>query len=371
MKTILVIEDQEHIRENLMWLLEAEGYNVLTAPNGRIGLATALEHLPDLVICDVMMPEMTGHEVIAGLRANAATKSTPFVFLTAKAEKADLREGMTLGADDYLTKPFTADEVLTAIDTRLQKQAENEEEVRSRIDELRYSISNALPHELRTPLAAIMGIAQIMHDDYDEMEADVAKGMLKDLYEAGHRLNHTIEQYTYYTRLELLQHDPESQREFRTVDADDFAPDIELTAYAHAERHHRTTDLQVEVEAAPLAVNGDALRRIVGAVADNAFKFSEAGEAVTVRGTSTPNGYVIELSDQGRGMEAVQIQRIGAFVQFDRATHEQQGQGLGLAIVRRLVAFYDGAIAFESAPNAGTSVRITLPFQYQHLRRAA
>ena len=122
MVKILVIEDERPVRENLVELLEAEDYQTYSTENGLIGTVWAYNHFPDLIICDVMMPEIDGYEVLSGLRANSVTASIPFIFLTAKADKTDIREGMNLGADDYLTKPFSRKEVLEAISSRLSKQ---------------------------------------------------------------------------------------------------------------------------------------------------------------------------------------------------------------------------------------------------------
>jgi len=122
MKKILVIEDEPTVRANILELLEAEDFHALGAENGFIGALWAREHSPDLIICDVMMPELDGYEVLAVLRQEPVTATIPFIFLTAMADKTDLRQGMELGADDYLTKPFTPDELLGAIAARFAKQ---------------------------------------------------------------------------------------------------------------------------------------------------------------------------------------------------------------------------------------------------------
>jgi anti-anti-sigma factor len=122
MTTILAIEDDTKIRENIQEILELEGFDVLTAENGRIGVQLAQEHHPDLIICDVMMPEIDGYGVLVTLRQDPNTLKIPFIFLSARATKADFRKGMSLGADDYLTKPFTPGELREAISTRLEKQ---------------------------------------------------------------------------------------------------------------------------------------------------------------------------------------------------------------------------------------------------------
>lgn len=123
MKKILVIEDEETLRTNIVQILELEDFLTIEANNGFLGIKLAQEHLPDLILCDVMMPEIDGYSVLTALRQNPTTASIPFIFTTAKASKADLRQGMNLGADDYLTKPITADELLSAISTRFERQA--------------------------------------------------------------------------------------------------------------------------------------------------------------------------------------------------------------------------------------------------------
>ncbi len=123
MKKILLIEDNADIRENTAEILSLASYDVITAENGKIGVALAQEQSPDLIICDIMMPELDGYGVLHILSKGDDTAGIPFIFLTAKTEKADLRKGMELGADDYLTKPFDDTELLNAISTRLRKQA--------------------------------------------------------------------------------------------------------------------------------------------------------------------------------------------------------------------------------------------------------
>src|SRR5690606_27664694 len=121
MKKVLIIEDNVDVRENTADILELAGYKVATAENGKIGLEKAIQLLPDVIVCDIMMPEMDGYEVLQDLNKNAKTASIPFVFLTAKTERTDMRKGMNLGADDYLTKPFSENELLEAIECRMKK----------------------------------------------------------------------------------------------------------------------------------------------------------------------------------------------------------------------------------------------------------
>src|SRR5262245_31077557 len=134
MKKILVSEDEAETLENLVLMLEMEGFKPLSAPNGRAGVVLAKKELPDVILCDVSMPEMDGYGVLESLRADKATVSIPFIFLTAKGDKKDLRMGMNLGADDYLTKPASAEDVLAAINARLDRHTEKEEAAMAKVD---------------------------------------------------------------------------------------------------------------------------------------------------------------------------------------------------------------------------------------------
>lgn len=144
MKKILIIEDHPDVRENTAEILELSGYEVQTAENGKVGIRKANEERPDLILCDIMMPELDGYGVLRILGKNPKTNTIPFIFLTAKAEKEDFRKGMQLGADDYLTKPFGDVELLDAVELRLRKSEllhqaseKQEESLQSFIDEAR------------------------------------------------------------------------------------------------------------------------------------------------------------------------------------------------------------------------------------------
>lgn len=123
MRRVLLIEDNNEIRENTAEILELANYKVDTAPNGKLGVEMALANIPDLIICDIMMPVLDGYGVLHLLRKNETLKNIPFIFLTAKSERGDFRKGMEMGADDYITKPFSDIELMTAIESRLKKAA--------------------------------------------------------------------------------------------------------------------------------------------------------------------------------------------------------------------------------------------------------
>ena len=158
MTRILLIEDSVEIRANTSEMLEFEGFTVLQADNGESGLKLAQELLPDLIISDIMMPELDGYGVLMALRKQTETATIPFIFLTAKADRESMRLGMAAGGDDYLTKPFTSAELLQSIRARLAKQETFKQGYDQTVDELRGNLIQILPHELRTPLTGINGL---------------------------------------------------------------------------------------------------------------------------------------------------------------------------------------------------------------------
>ncbi|TDQ11311.1 response regulator [Pedobacter metabolipauper] len=139
---ILIIEDNDDIRESTAEILELAGYEVMQAENGKIGVEVATRNLPDLILCDIMMPELDGYGVLYLVNKNSQTAATPFIFLTAKAERLDMRKGMEMGADDYLTKPFDDVELLNAIESRLSKKEKLQQFYSQSLDRLTHLLGN-------------------------------------------------------------------------------------------------------------------------------------------------------------------------------------------------------------------------------------
>lgn len=361
MQRILVVEDELHIRENLVWLLEASGYEALAAADGDEGIRMARQEVPALILCDVMMPGTDGFGVLRALQETPATAAIPFIFLTARTEREDIRAGMVAGADDYITKPFAADEVLEAIGVRLHKKASIEARHEGAMDELRSHISSALPHELRTPLAAVLGFTQLLLVEGAQMAPEVAHRMLKDIYRSARRLERTVESFHFFTQLVMLKSDAEAVAAWRrrcTPEAGGLVGEV-VQRVAH--EHRRWIDVRLHGGGGSAAVAADHLRNATAELVGNAFKFSEAGTPVTVRAGQEGEAFVLSVRDEGCGFRSDDAHRTGAFLQFGRAQREQQGSGLGLAIVRGIAELYGGAVEVDTAPGAGTTVRLTLP----------
>jgi signal transduction histidine kinase len=361
MAKILVIEDDEPLLDDIMTILRFEGYEVIGAPDGGEGVRLAREHLPDLIISDVMMPVLDGYGVLLTLQADPATSKIPFIFLTAKAALDQVRLGMHLGADDYLSKPFDNEDLLRAVRARLARGERVKTQLEQRLGHLRESVALALPHELRTPLTSLVGYAELMLADSGILQPVEVVDMAESILKAGSRLRRQLENFLLYVQIELHRRGLQPTSPFVQTVLEDVEGIICQTARQQAAERDRADDLLVEVEPAAIRSIAVAMRKIVAELVDNACKFSDPGTPIVVRAATSEDHYVLQVSDQGCGMSAEQIQQVTAFVQFERRLHEQQGIGLGLALARELASFCGGTLEIESQPGQGAMVTVRLP----------
>ena len=359
MSKILVIEDDAPILENIVEILQLEDYEVHGAHNGLDGLKAVKDFQPDLILCDIMMPELDGYGVLLRLHENPYMMTIPFVFLTARTSRADMRRGMNLGADDYLTKPFTPKELLEMVGTRLEVKDVRERDYETRLETLRASVSYSMPHELRTPLTGILGYASMLLEDYGDIKEAEALEMLSGIYRSGMRLYHLVEDYLLFAQLEMLTTDQEKLATLRASEPIETRAVIQSVAYECAEG--RESDLTLSISDEKARILEDDLKKLIEELVENAFKFSKPGAPVTVATSKSENRFMVVVTNEGRGMTQEQINSIGAYVQFDRRLYEQQGSGLGLVIVKKIATVYNGSVTFQSVPDETTIVTVTLP----------
>jgi two-component system, sensor histidine kinase and response regulator len=349
MFTVLVIEDESLLLEEVLEWLQYEGYNAIGAPNGIIGTEMALKQHPDVILSDIMMPHKDGYRVLLDIRTNPDTALTPFIFMSAKADRFDIRSGMELGADDYITKPFSREELLGTIRTRLNKQTLIEDKTEKALEELRRSIAYLLPHELRTPLVSIIGYGELLSLDASILSASKIQEMGLSIVESGNRLHHLIENYLLYAQIELLRSDRRQLEHLREERLDNPQQVIKYVTLYMAERAKRVSDIRFDL--APdtrIHVSHDSLKKILEEVLGNAFKFSKPGSPVELISVATGDVFTLQITDHGRGMTTDQVRKLGAYLQFDRRFHEQQGSGLGLTIANSLIDLHGGRMEIMS-----------------------
>ena len=361
---ILVVEDDALMAEGIADILSLEGFEVATAPNGRAALAKMQTQTPDLVLSDIMMPEMNGHEFCALVRANPAWRTLPFIFLTALGQKIDQRLGLELGADDYLAKPFEPDDLLVAVRTRLKRAAEHRAAADAALIDLRASILTTLNHEFRTPLTYITGYSHLLAEEGSDMEEERFQSCLQALQSGADRLKRLVENVLLVTQIEsgeltaLTKMFPQS------------TPNLHAVVANIIERHHSEVEARQVVvhnhisnDLALLAIGEDYITQVIDHLLDNAIKFSKhEGGQVNLSATQQNQQVELTISDDGIGVrQNALVWVFDSFRQVDRQKQEQQGAGLGLAIVRGLVRAHGGQVSIESEPDTGTTVKVQLP----------
>lgn len=362
MKKILVIEDEKNIRNRIVDTLELadEPYRVLTAQNGLEGVECARKELPDLIISDVMMPEMDGYEVLRILRADETTMTIPFVFLSAKADLAHIREGMNLGADDYLPKPFSIKELLRVVSSRLQKQERQERRSQQELNAVRLKITSSLPHEFRTPLSALIGFAEMLRG-YKNLDEKTITMMLDQIQSSAERLQRLVENFLLFAQIEVATLRSQTPQVFPSDAIAVTADFLREPIMSAAEKRRRQADIQTQLTGAVVAITASYLRKIIDEIVDNACKFSAEGSPIIVSCSANEGVFIFQVQDSGRGMSPEDIRLVDAYMQFDREIYEQQGIGLGLTISRRIAEAYGGSLAIQSVEGEGTTVTVRLP----------
>ena len=359
MPKILVIDDDAELRELIQFSLEHAGFEVTQADSGVSGVQQACAQLPDLILCDVRMEAMDGYRTLAALRQDTTTAPIPVILMTGMADTAGMRQGMELGADDYLSKPFAVPQLLAAVNARLKKHQTVRELAERKLADLRSNISLALPHELLTPLNGILGFSDILIADHAHLESGEIVSMAQAIRDSAKRLHRLIENFLIFAQIELLQADhSHALREGQTLNSRE---PIERIAQSRAQWADREPDLVLDLRDAPVAISEDYFAKIVDELLDNAFKFSSPGSQVEVRTTTRGGHFFLRITDRGRGMKVEHIAEVGAYMQFERKVYEQQGSGLGLTIAKQLTELHAGELNIQSEIEVGTTVEIKLP----------
>ena len=355
MTKILVVEDSKEVRNNISQLLSIKGYDVEIAENGRIGLEKATESLPDLIISDIMMPQMDGHEFFNELKKCPRTSLIPFIFLTAKASPEAIRQGMKQGADDYLVKPFRANDLFDAVEARLDKKRTWQ----SKITGITSHLSDYIPHELRTPLVGIIGFTEIMLDDFDSINNEEKIEMLTMIKHSSKRLYKTIEKFILYSEVVLELNGDDKMVQNNGSDKFNSRERIsEIVNSMHHQLEDRLGDLKLNLIDAEIRMDREYFSFIIEELIDNAIKFSSKGKPIEIFNEINSDKLIISITDYGRGMTAEEINSIEPFVQHKRKLFEQPGIGLGLAVVYKLVSLYGGEMNIESIRKDHTTVTL-------------
>lgn len=343
--TIVLVEDDEGIREILSAMLELHGFSVVTAADGIEGLATVRNKMPSLIITDVKMPGMTGFELLAILREDAVLRGIPVIVISAKDDRATTRHCMELGAADFITKPFSEDEVIRSIATRLKMKA-----LFDNLD----AFGNTVAHDLKNPLSTLNSRLELAGLMLGNEEEAVVRSQLTEATVSARRLCGIIDELLILAGI---------RRE-----AIDLLP-LDMTAIVTESIHHLATLLQqhsasIQTQNTWPAAMGHApwIVQVWANFISNAAKYGGPKPRITLGGEVCPDGVAVRfwVQDNGPGIE--ETARKSMFSESTKISPVRiSGHGLGLAIVRRIVEKLGGQVGVESSPGAGARFWFKLP----------
>lgn len=360
--SILVVEDDVAMANGICDVLELAGYDLRVAHNGREALAAIGERVPDVIVSDIMMPEMDGYELFNEIRSNPDWLSIPFIFLTAKGQKSDIRLGKAMGAEDYLVKPFDWEDLLVAVKARLARAQALKQVSQMELSALKNRILNTLSHEFRTPLTYITGYTDLLQEQ--DLAPEQLRRFLTRLQSGSARLSRLVEDFLFLVSLQVGEAHAAYmlQRDLFT----DWQALVERVLAIHANKaasNRVTLSGSVAPDLPPLVVHSGYIQDAVSRLVDNAIKFTRNGPGeVQVSISEKDGGVLIQVSDQGIGISEANLPTIfQMFHQIDRETYEQQGSGVGLAISKGVVDLHGGEISVVSQPSKGSTFSIWLP----------
>lgn len=369
--SILIIDDNKHIRTQINLVLKLEGYTTFMASNGNEGVERAKEVLPNLIICDIMMPELDGYGVLSMLRSNTSTADIPFLFLSAKAEKHDIRQGMNLGADDYLWKPFSTEDLIKAIEARLDRYETTKRILSGKMSALsgvsltRDKFLSLMTHDLKSAFTGVLGLAELMSAKHGDMSEEEFTETIILMNETAQSTYGLLDSFLEWSRLQLGGMMPHpsvfdvniiAQRTISLLGANARHKQIPLTNNIPEETLVWADQRMVEA----------ILRNLIY----NALKFTNRGGNVTLTASEDveDKSIRVSVSDTGIGISEDDIVRLlqpeSEFTTL--GTYGEKGTGLGVLFCRELAEKNNGLLSIHSEKGHGSTFSFTLPKPHQH-----
>ncbi len=362
---ILVVEDNEIMLDGIRDILEMAGYRVITSLDGQEALEWMEQHVPDLIVSDIMMPRMDGYQLFSAVRANPKWISIPFIFLTAKDQRIDVRLGKQLGADDYLTKPFEPEDLLIAVEAKLERAAVLKAVSEAETSKLKQNILNTLSHEFRTPLTYIRGYLDlILEEGANQLSVEELYEFLRRIRRGSDRLRRLVDDFIFLVMLETGEAETTFRWERMYFTGLRSLLDVVVQQKVPVAREQNVQlKLDVPQPLPGVVVHVDYVRDVLGRLIDNAIKFThDEGGHVLVKATADDEWVYVAIQDDGVGIKPEEIPNLFKRLhQINREQMEQSGIGAGLAIANAIAELHDGRIEVESEVGQGTTFTLVFP----------
>ena len=353
---ILVVDDVSKNLQVVGTMLRNEGYHVMPATSGMQALERAQAQPPDLILLDLMMPEMDGLEVCKRLKANASMRQIPVIFLTASNEMEHLVSGFEAGAVDYITKPFNPPELLARVRTHLELQ-----HARARLREMndeKNEFMGIVAHDLRNPLGTIQGFADLLLEDPD-IARDEREDFTRRIRDTANRMSEMVQNLLDANRIER----GEMKLNLVPVELSALLAGVVEVYRPRAAAKQQSLLLQNEVAPITVVVDPSVLVQVLENLVSNAVKYSPPGKDIFVRLKKLPDGVRCEVQDEGPGLSPEDQKKLfGKFARLSaKPTGGEHATGLGLSIVKKMVEAMNGQVWCASELGSGALFVVQLP----------
>ena len=360
--SILVVDDNPLIVNVLKSLLSAQQYNVYCSSNGREAIELLSKRSVDVIVCDVMMPEMDGYAFHDSVRQNPQYAHIPFVFLTALASHDEINKGRETGADDYVVKPFDPHDLLAILRGKVIRSRNLKNLSEERYESYRKRVIHTLSHEFRTPLVAINTGAELLIEQDGKLDSAKTVSLIEAIRRGGQRLEHLVTDFMLLQQIEAGIAQRMHAERAASQDVNDLVQTFLAGPYERLQASGFGVKLDCLAAGVRVHVYEPQIYDILKRLLDNAVKFSRERRELEVVVYPRSDEAVIEVRDRGIGMDINRVQEaIDVFGQIDRERLEQQGGGLGLAIASRYAKINGAKIEFENRSGGGSIVSLVLP----------
>lgn len=354
--SILIVDDQPQNIQLIGTLLRNK-YNLYVADNGEKAIKIAIDKKPDLILLDIMMPSLSGFEVCRILKSNTDTLEIPVIFLTAKNESEDIVTGFSLGAVDYITKPFKREEVLVRIANHIKlKETENELKKRNQEKDRFFSI---IAHDLKNPLSGFMGLTEMVMEKIDNFKQDELKHYIEIMNSSASQLYKLLANLLEWARLQMgnVKFEPTYNNLSELVDK------VFYLLKGNTEKKSIKVENNIS-ENLGFVFDLNMLESVLRNLISNAVKFTKPEGSISVSAKTEDGNVIISVKDTGIGMPDKLKNKIFKLSEIvsRRGTNGEESTGLGLILCKDLVERNNGKIWFESEIETGTTFYISLPY---------
>lgn len=339
---ILVIEDELHVRENIVELLKSENFEVFSAKDGFEGIFLAQAHFPELILCDVTMPELDGYGVLSNLRKDPDIAITPFIFLTAKAASEEIRQGMNLGADDYLTKPFSRQELLTAIKARLSKQKIHDQNTDTLLKDIGESLSYSISEKIFNPLDEILAASEVFRQDANEIMPSDIKSLGDHIQSNTKFLKRAILNIFMFLNMELMFHNSEALETIKNIYTTRPGDFVYMITMQLARKHDCAKNLAISIDNSRLRISTSDWNKIVEESLDFIFSLFQKGSLIDINTKVIDNQFQYSVRLGADELPYDLLHKTSQKMPRDQAFYENLDPGLGLLIIHFIVKLYGG-----------------------------